>query len=388
MAATMTLAEFYNYLRDNRKQMSDIYREVEEVQFQFNNLHRKQLEEQAKLVDTYAQMMLENPDGLPESMAEVFGKHEQAERAAIQQQVTSLDQDIAEKRRQAEDLVKEAQRQLAYLREQNPILNQQEEELKGRQGSLRDEIELLDEQYTRLGRGLVGRIANMGRRRRIHEQRAQLVSNINDLTRGIDAVRLRWQTEKTKLQEKQANLRASWQGLTVDTAQLESRSELLTVTLDEQARQNAARKMLLEIKEVPAGAGVWQDRLAPLAELNRSRTNYEMGLRSVAELLGLLKGLGEGMDRFTKSVGTVYEEQRRYSLAPLEIRLSDTVTSFHGLWPELRAKVKDEKYLGAHPLEFSQNVQSFISGRLQDKAIQAMFEELGAALNRATRAWK
>ena len=107
----------------------------------------------------------------------------------------------------------------------------------------------------------------------------------------------------------------------------------------------------------------------------------------MAEALGLLKGLAEGMERFGRSADKVLEEQRRYNLRQLRLELSDVVLGFHSLWPALRAQVKDEKTLGAQPAEFSRRVRATIDGRLSDDAIAAMFESMGDALTRATKAW-
>jgi hypothetical protein len=72
----------------------------------------------------------------------------------------------------------------------------------------------------------------------------------------------------------------------------------------------------------------------------------------------------------------------------LKLTLSDAVTSFHATWPEFQAKVKDEKYLGTHPLEFSQHVQEVVRQRLQEDAIKRMFEDMGSALDKATKQWR
>jgi len=50
MATAMTLAQFYNYVRTSRQRMADVYREVEEIQFQFNDLHTRQLNERNKVL--------------------------------------------------------------------------------------------------------------------------------------------------------------------------------------------------------------------------------------------------------------------------------------------------------------------------------------------------
>jgi len=387
MSTTMTLAEFYNYVRDSRKRIADIYREIEEVQYQFNDLHAQQLKERQKLIASYVPLLLETFDGLPPALAKLLEAQERAERQALQEEIARLEREIAEKRHAADSLVQEAQQQVAYLREQNPVLDQQEEALKARRASMEDELRQLDAEIEHLGRLPFGWLVNLRKRRRLRDQRAKLAENLQAVTAGIRAVREKWQTEKQKLQEKQAALQKKWQVMTVEVAQLQAQLDYLRANFDELSRRNAVQNLLNNLLELPVIEGPWKDRLATLIEFNRNKVNYETGLRSVAEVLGLLKGLGEGMDRFIRSVATVYEEQRRYRLPSLTLTLPDAVTSFHAAWPDFQAQVKDEKYLGTHPLEFSQRVQDFVRERLHETAIQRMFKDMGDALTRATKAW-
>ena len=44
--------------------------------------------------------------------------------------------------------------------------------------------------------------------------------------------------------------------------------------------------------------------------------------------------------------------------------------------------------MGTHPLEFTKRVQEFVAKRMQEEAIKRMFEDMGNALDRATKAWK
>ena len=220
------------------------------------------------------------------------------------------------------------------------------------------------------------------------KERQKLQQNIQAMTDGIRVIRDKWRTEREKVQAGQAEMQGKWQALSVEASQKQALVDDLTSNLDSRSRQDAAQNLLTSLKEMPSGSGPWHDRLAPLVELNRNEANYVVGLTSVAEILGLLKGLGEGMDRFIRSVGTVYEEQKRYKLAELRLTVSDGVAAFHAYWPTLQSMVKDEKYLGTHPLEFSQKVQEAVRSRLTTTQIQRMFEEMGAALTAATKQWR
>jgi predicted nucleic acid-binding Zn-ribbon protein len=384
MGTRMKLADFYRYARENRKRIGDIYREIEEIQYQFNELYTRQQDERNKQIAALApRFVSEESAGLPPELQRLFESQVEAERKALQEEMIKLESEIAEKRQKTDGLIQEAQSEVAEVREQNPILDQQEEELKARRASMEREIEKLDKelQGTNLLSGFLAR-------RRLRQEREQLVDNVQEVTQGIRKVREAWQAKKARLQEAQTSLQTQWQALSVEVSQLQARLDYLTNNFDTESKRNAAWNLLSSLDEVPVTQGDWRDQLSPLVELTHSKTQYETSLRSVAEILGMLKGLGEGMDRFIRSVGTVYEEQRRYKLPSLTVNLADTVTAFHAIWPDFQARVKDEKYLGTHPVEFEQRISAIVPQRLGEAPIQKMFDDMGKALTQATKAWR
>lgn len=387
MPTTMKLADFYNYVRDNRKRVADVYREIEEIQYQFNDLHTQQMTERQKLISSYVPLLLKGQD-LPPELQQLLVAREEVERQAIQQEIARLEKEVASKRSSADNFIQLGQKQVAALREENPVLNEQEEGLKARRASVEQEIEAIDLELKRMGCFPVGWLTHFFQRRRLRRQREQLAENLAALDNGIRVVREKWQTRKKELQQSQAELQSKWQTLSVEASQLQARLDDLSADIDGLSKRNAAQNLLDNMQELPVSSGPWRDRLAPLVELHRNKSNYEAGLTTVAEILGLLTGLGEGMDRFGRSVATVYEEQKRYKLPMIKLTLSDAVTSFHAIWPDFQAKVKDEKYLGTHPLEFSQHVQEVVRQRLQEGDIKRMFEAMGSALTKATQQWR
>jgi hypothetical protein len=387
MPTTITLADFYSYVRDSRKRIADVYREIEEIQYQFNDLHARQLTERQKLISAYAPLLQKGED-LPPELQQLLAAQEQAERQAIQDEIARLEKEVADKRNTADSFIQLGQKQVAALREENPILNQQEEGLKARRVSVEQEVQRLDLELKQMGCFPLGWLTHFFQRRRLRRERETLVENLGALDNGIRVVREKWQTRKKELQQTQADLQGKWQAFSVEASQLQAKLDDLTTNIDDLSKRNAAQNLLANLQEVPVTEGTWRDRLAPLIELSRNKSGYEVGLTTVAESLGLLKGLGEGMDRFVRSVSTVYEEQRRYKLAMPKVTLSDAAVSFHAKWPEFQAKVKDEKYLGTHPLEFSQRVREIIGQQFPEDAIKRMFEDMGSALTKATKQWR
>ncbi|MBC7264697.1 MAG: hypothetical protein H5T64_10155 [Chloroflexi bacterium] len=389
MGEKMNLGQFYNFLRTARRRIADVYREIEEVQYQFNDLYASVMQnwqEQASACLTILQQQIEKKS-LPPSLAAQLEGRLKEEREKFDKEVADLCQRVAAQRDTAHAALMNAQDQIAALRKSNPELNAREEELKARRVSLETELAAIQNNINRLNSFPVGWIRNAGAIRQLRQQHAALQKNLEGVITELRAVRQEWQERKMEAERQQAQLKADWQAASIEAAQLQAQLDALVANQEAIVLRRAAEALLVEMKEVPPDAGELSEPLQKLVELNTSREGYQRGLTSVAEVLGLLKGLGEGMDRFITSVSTVFEEQRRYQLPDLEVDISKTVADFHNMWGEFQSKVKDEKYLGARPLEFSERIHYFIKAKLTEETIERMFEDLGASLNAATKAW-
>ena len=127
-----------------------------------------------------------------------------------------------------------------------------------------------------------------------------------------------------------------------------------------------------------------------MIELNIKTDAYQEGLGTVGGLIALLDSVGKGMDSFQESVGGLIGEQRMHGdfLPRLQMRLPDSAIAFHDQWDGLRAKMRDDARLCAHPTEFLEAVQPVIQRDLSDEAITGMFNRLGQALTEATKRWR
>jgi len=75
-------------------------------------------------------------------------------------------------------------------------------------------------------------------------------------------------------------------------------------------------------------------------------------------------------------------------LPRLKVQLPDSVIAFHKQWDSLRAKMRDDARLCAHPMEFLKAAQPVVERDLSDEAITSMFNHLGQALDEATKKWR
>ena len=381
MPKTVRLGDLCEYVANQQRAIRRLYAEIEEVQFQFNEVHRQTVASWQAAVRQAVPMLLSDAQ-LPPHLAQSLLRVVQEEQAKLEQEIADLQARVDARRKEADAVAAEAQARLWALRRDNPRLDADEEACKARQAAIEQEIRRLDAelQATHWLTGLM-------RRRRLAREREAQRQALAQETARLRHVREMWQDEKRSFELEQSELRAKWDAASTEAAQLQARLDYLQANLLRLSRENGARRYLAELQSVPEPLEPVHASLAEVVRLNRVKGEYEEGLRTVAEALGLLKGLAEGLERFCKSAEKVYEEQRQYNLPELHVVLSDTVLSFHALWPELQAQVKDEKTLGTHPAEFSRRVRPAIIDRLSEQAIGAMFESLGDALTQATKAW-
>ncbi|MHB9031607.1 MAG: hypothetical protein ACYC6L_01030 [Anaerolineae bacterium] len=384
---SMTLAEFRKYLADKTDEMRACYTETEEVQFQFNDIFKKELaawEEEFRFC--FPKVLVQRHE-LPDPLRKQIDEAEQEELVMLQAEAGTLQKGIVENQAQSDELLRQAQKTTSELRSANPELDEKEETIKARLKTSEDEYAQAYEQIERLERGL-GWITNGGKIAKLKKQQAAVKFEQTQLLTKLRDTRKNWQTQLEQTAQIQSDLRSEWEALGVTISQSQARLDHINANLNDLAQQQAISRVLANLDASPGVEGELGQALDKLVERNKIRTSYEQGLRSVAEALGLTKGVADGTERFTKSVEGVLEEQTRYTLKEVSVQLPQWIINVAETWKPLRERIKDEKYLGTHPLEFSQIIKSFITDRLPNDIIERYFNTMGEALNAATSAWK
>ncbi|MBC7234262.1 MAG: hypothetical protein H5T69_00355 [Chloroflexi bacterium] len=384
----MGLAEFHRYLDEIRRQVEACYAEIEEIQFQFNDIFKRELTEWQEQFGFCFPRLLAQRKEMPEAFARRIDKAEAEERERLRREIAELEELVAQNERRMEELLAQAQQITQSLRKANPELDRREEHLKSLIVQYEDEYARAYERLEQIDTFPLGWLTHWPQIRRLKKVQAQAKKQQAEALNKMRQVRSDWVKQVDEAGEAQAALRQQWQELSVRTAQAKSELDQKVNAFDILAEQAALQRVLEELEEAPAGVkGELGPALEDLARRNKIRRSYEEGLKAVAEALGLLKGIGEGLKRFRLSVGTVLQEQRRYNLRPISVEVPDAVMAINDIWPTLQARVRDEKYMGTHPLEFSRLVKQYLNDRLGEQSIQHYFEEMGEALNRATKAW-
>jgi len=382
----MRLSQFNDYLMQKERELTQCYREIEEVQAEFNEIFRQEM---AAWQETFSQcfpQVLAGRDDLPAKFRQQIDEAEREELGKLRQEMAQLEDEVAQCRAEMDRLTEAAQDLTHSLRAENPDIDEREESLKAKVVRLQDDYTEAWEKAERVSEGL-GWLTNAFRLAKLRKRQREAKQEQEATMRELRSVRQEWLTQMEEASQSQAELRKQWQEQSVAAAEKQGRLDHIRHNLEDLAQQNAITGVLEELDEDPGVEGQLGDSLRELIQRNKVRTEYETGLASVAEALGLTKGIGEGLRRFGQSVATVVQEQRRYGLRDVAIVLPRSVVALNETWRALASKIKDEKAMGTKPLAFSRIIKAYLSDRLTDSSIQGLFETMGNALSEATASW-
>jgi len=223
-------------------------------------------------------------------------------------------------------------------------------------------------------------------------ERHKIVGRLEGLNESLYRLRQEWEEHQQQTEKEQAEYQKRWQLESIAVARLQSELDQLDddVRREDLALRRAIRQVMDDLKEPSTGTDAALDKgLKEMIELNIQTDNYHEGLASVGGLIGLLRGIDSGMGAVHKSIDGLQQEQKMHSahLSPLTFSLPARVDTFHKQWPPLAERFADEKTIGVSPAEFSTNVKPIVEGPLAQAEIEAMFNDMGEMIKKATAGW-
>ncbi len=391
MTRPLKAEELYRWVSDTRGSIASAFREVEQIQSEYQGSYTRLSAEHDQTLGALAGQIEAMSDPLDPALKQKLDAQTPVERAAIQKRLADLEgQEIPQTQKQADDLLKKGQDELAALRDLNKELNDREENLKKQLADGQAQLDNLNGQVKTLGHGL-GFILHLGQIHALDRERFKVVGRMEGLTGDLEKVREQWKNLHDDTEKNQAGLKLQWQAAITQLGQLREEHDYLTADPDSIARHRALVLILDSLKTQLHVAPPQLDvNLEKMVELNCETDDFQAALGSVAGILGIAKGMDEGLARFGESVKALIDEQDRNSefLKPLQIMLPDGAAALPATWDDLAAKAKDEKQLADHPADFVSAMKPFLDDRLTPDHITAFFNGLGAALQQATQTWK
>jgi hypothetical protein len=397
----MKAREMLHYLEQQAGQIQALIKQLDEVQVAFNaRFDDFQARHDAQLERLGEEVFQRLRDGGPQGKAESVAPGLQAaieaqlpaEVARIEERRAKLREEyLPDRRQEADETLQEAQAQMARLRALNPQLDQEEEDLKGEKAGLEAQLAGLNDQIRSQSRGLK-LLIRFPAVLRADRERQRIIGKLEAIAQSLYNVRHRGEEEQKHIRQEQEALQERWQLESIAVARLQAELDQLDdeVLRRDLALRRAIRHVLDELKEpTPGSDPELEAGLAEMIELNIRTDAYHEGLASVGGLIGLLGGIHDGVGAISQSIEALEEEQKMHSayLKPLDFHLPDGVRAFHEQWPVLAERFVDEKTIGQHPADFSAEVEPLLNGPLSEAAIEATFQELGKAIERAAAAW-
>jgi DNA repair exonuclease SbcCD ATPase subunit len=388
----MNAKQLLEYLDRQTRSIEDLIDQLDEIQVafnaQFDDFKSRHDTELDRLTDQIARQLQDLSPGLRAAIDDRIP----IEQRQLEERRQSVEEEYLPKRQQAADeLLNRAQAELAKLRALNPELDRQEEELKAEKAELESRLVELNEEIRRRSRGF-GTALHFRAITKFDRERHQVIGKLEMVNKSLYKVRHEWETQHQDMLASQAKLQERWQLEAIAVARLQSELDQLNnrAVRDDLALRRTIRHVLDALKEPQNTSDPeLEASLQEMVELNIYSDTYHEGLASVGGMIGLLRGVDNGMQAIRQSVQGLHDEQRMHSayLKPLSFELPVRVESFHKQWSELAQRFADEEQIGHHPAEFSAAVKPLLEGSLSEPSIAGMFEELGRMLKQATAAW-
>jgi chromosome segregation ATPase len=391
-AETMKASKMLDYLDDQERALEALVEQLDEIQVAFNAQFDRFKAQHDAALDRLTDQVAGRLDEVDSDLRAAVERRLPEEQRLIDERRQKVRQEYLPRRQEAADaLLNQAQAQLAELRALNPRLDAQEEEIKRQKATLEAQLGELNEEIRAKSRGF-GVIWHFIAITRADRERQRIVGKLEVINNSLFQVRREWEDKYEETRTSQDTLQAQWQLESVAVARLQSELD----QLDDESRRGelalrrSIRHVLDALKEpASSSAPKLEAGLREMIELNVQTDAYHEALASVGGFIGLLRGISSGLQAIRKSIDGLRQEQEMHGayLKALDFSLPAGVEAFHRQWPELARQFADEKAIGAQPADFAAAVEPLLEGPLSQASIEAMFNDLGVMIERATAAW-
>lgn len=405
------LGEFQAYVEDRRRRVAAIEARLLELQKSyesfFQELDQARESELGQLGELLSAERARLSPALDQSLkaaqAEVERDYD-AKVAELTQRIEAVEAE-AEQRRQ------ESRAAEAEVRARNVGLDGEEEELKARNADLLARIHEFNERIRSLSGGF-GFFTNLGQMRALHRQRAKLDRQQADVVARIDRLRAEWARVDEAHAAREKKLQEAWVARSAEAAALRTKLEYLQSSRERIVTRSTLEKVLFQLSarrelgqasdpacprckshnppdnafcaycaqrlgpDRPDLAGSW----AEIAELNYHHDLFSKGMKACQELIGLLRGLGTGLENFARSVTDMRETEGRYPLPKLQIAVPKGSVEWGQNVEHLDRALTAEGAL--HPVRFATQARMLVDQVFTPDAIQRFFETMGQELSR------
>ncbi len=388
----MNADKLLDYLKRQEMAIEALAKQLDEIQIEFNAQFDQFKARHDAALARVTELAAGRLEALPEPLRSAVEQAVPREREKIEERRDQIrDKYLPDRQKAADALLQQAQAEMEAVRTLNPQLDKREEGLKKLKGKLEQQLAALNDQIRSRSRGL-GVVLNFVSIVKADQQRQRIVGRLEEINDSVRRVRREWETKQREAAQHQAELQQKWQLETIAVARLQA--ELDQLQGADQAGELALRRAVYQVLDALVTPSSSPDAelhagLQEVIELNVQTDVYHQGLAAVGGLIGLLGGIGRGLEALEASVQGLGREQEMHSahLKPLSFHLPAEVKEFHEQWAALDQRFADEKAIAAHPAEFASAVEPLVKTALSQASIEAMFDAMGSMIKTATAAW-
>lgn len=378
------LASLLSFLDGNREKITALVAEIGQIQKEFEThfVARQQRYEdlRAALVARVEASGWERPQWLAQRLAEKLPEV----RKRQQRRLESLRRELTQVREQLAEIERQSEADRAELQSANPRLNQREEGLKAKQAELQTKLSQLESEFRQAGSGL-GWLTRVGTIKRLREEYEKTAVSLLKVNERLTELRRTWRDLEQRHDEAEDRRQDAWRLRVAETARIKADLAVLEGDFENACRRAAADEVLAELSApMPSEDSDFDRQANDMLVAHQQAQSYERGIVQVAELMGTMKGVAEGLARMRESVQSMKKEQDMHAELPdLRLHAPPEAITFHALWDRLEPVVRDERQAAARPGDFAQKLRAAIGEGLAESSISRMFESLGAELKRA-----
>lgn len=405
------LKDFKKYIDNRRRVIRKAEDELCSLQEKYESYFSEVTAVREREIAQLVELLARSRGHLPGKLDDQLHAVEETVSSKLEKQIAALELQRGKLRARAEAQRKESEAHEAKVRAENLTLDGREEALKARCADLMERITEHNARVAELGRGF-GFFSNLPRMRALRAETRPLEEEHEDLKARIDTLRAEWGTVDTGFTEAEAKRRTEWVALEADAAALGAKLEYLRAAQPKIVLRSAVEEVLSRRERKPRAAGEGDPRcerckmphppeahfcaicarelsvdhkdlegsLEEVAELNRHHRRFREGVQACQEIIGLVRGLGSGLDAFRESVEDMIDTEREHPVAALQIDVPTPAMEYGKVFDLLLDLVVADQSL--HPLGFAKRLTRLKSERLTEGLIERYFETMGKRLSR------
>jgi len=415
-----SLASMIDFLDDNSNSLKNISEKLGKIQQyfneNFNNVNRIRKEEIKFLQENF----FKNRKNLPAEIEKFYEEMLPDQKKKFNSEFEDLKKKMNSISGRLDQADENRIKQITKIKKNNTRLDRKEEKLKVNISELELSIDKYNSRIDEMNTGF-GFVSNLLKMRKIQKEKNKLIEKRDDFIDEIEEIREKWQDKYKKLSDEDENVRDLWNDAQTELSITNEKIQELDENRDELIMKASfldALKMLSgqekylnkdlktdEHKKCKrcksdnsdnkffcryCGERFSDDRkdisgsLIEVGELNTVHENLKSGIRGMVSFLALMKGMSEGLKKFTKSVEEVRDSQDKYSALPkLKIDVPGASKKLSDHIIELDKKI-DVDFKNLHPAEFSSDFDRYAKEIFTDKKIEIFFTEMGDELNKTT----